>query len=87
MPNTFNCSPSQAHSDIMCRRCFNLLDKVDALEVEIRDTKEEIITKYQETVTAYGGRARRRKPATAKKTDYVFPKVPIHDDMSPMFIS
>ncbi|XP_037797583.1 zinc finger protein 287-like isoform X4 [Penaeus monodon] len=71
----------KAHSDIICRRCFNLLDKVDALEVEIRDTKEEIITKFQETVTAYGGRARRRKPATAKKSDYVFPKVEPEEDI------
>ncbi|XP_071523978.1 uncharacterized protein [Panulirus ornatus] len=70
----------KAHSDIMCRRCFGLLDRVDALEVEIRDTKEEIVSKYQETVAAYGGRARRRKPATAKKTDYVFPKVEPDDE-------
>lgn len=69
--------PLQAHSDILCRRCFSLLDRVDSLEVEIRETKEEIVNKYQETVSAYGGRARRRKPATAKKTDYVFPKVSV----------
>ncbi|KAG7165056.1 hypothetical protein Hamer_G004815, partial [Homarus americanus] len=70
----------KAHSDIMCQRCFGLLDRVDALEVEIRDTKEEIVNTYQETVAAYGGRARRRKPATAKKTDYVFPKVEPEDE-------
>ncbi|XP_069174290.1 uncharacterized protein [Procambarus clarkii] len=70
----------KAHSDIMCHRCFGLLDRVDSLEVEIRDTKEEIVNKYQETVAVYGGRARRRKPATAKKTDYVFPKVEPEDE-------
>ncbi|XP_050720095.1 zinc finger and BTB domain-containing protein 17-like isoform X5 [Eriocheir sinensis] len=70
----------KAHSDILCRRCFSLLDRVDSLEVEIRETKEEIVNKYQETVSAYGGRARRRKPATAKKTDYVFPKVEPEDE-------
>nr|XP_053635875.1 zinc finger and BTB domain-containing protein 41-like isoform X1 [Cherax quadricarinatus] len=70
----------KAHSDIMCQQCFCLLDTVDALEVEIHDTKEEIVNKYQETVAVYGGRARRRKPAAAKKTDYVFPKVEPEDE-------
>ncbi|XP_045121769.1 zinc finger protein 628-like isoform X3 [Portunus trituberculatus] len=70
----------KAHSDILCRRCFSLLDRVDSLEVEIRETKEEIINKYQETVSVYGGRARRIKPATAKKPDYVFPKVEPEDE-------
>ncbi|KAK3866433.1 hypothetical protein Pcinc_028040 [Petrolisthes cinctipes] len=70
----------KAHSDIMCRRCFSLLDRVDALEVEIQETKDEIVNKYQETVAVHGGRARRRKPATAKKTDYVFPKVEPEDE-------
>lgn len=72
----------QAHSDIMCRRCFSLLDRVDALEVEIQETKDEIVNKYQETVAVHGGRARRRKPATAKKSDYVFPKVGLRDNFS-----
>lgn len=71
----------QAHSDIMCRRCFSLLDRVDALEVEIQETKDEIVNKYQETVAVHGGRARRRKPATAKKSDYVFPKVGLRDNL------
>ncbi|XP_063843544.1 uncharacterized protein LOC135090589 isoform X6 [Scylla paramamosain] len=70
----------KAHSDILCRRCFSLLDRVDSLEVEIRETKEEIVNKYQETVSSYGGRARRRKPATAKNPDYVFPKVEPEDE-------
>ncbi|KAK4299054.1 hypothetical protein Pmani_028644 [Petrolisthes manimaculis] len=70
----------KAHSDIMCRRCFSLLDRVDSLEVEIQETKDEIVNKYQETVAVHGGRARRRKPATAKKSDYVFPKVEPEDE-------
>ncbi|XP_066939924.1 PR domain zinc finger protein 5-like isoform X7 [Macrobrachium rosenbergii] len=65
----------KTHSTIICDKCFKLLNKLDLLEFEIQETKEEIITKYQETIAAYGGRARRKKPAAAKKSDYVFPKI------------
>ncbi|KAK7076669.1 hypothetical protein SK128_018762 [Halocaridina rubra] len=65
----------KAHSDIICSHCFSLLNRLDLLEVEIRDTKELIVNKYQETVAIYGGRARKRKPVAAKKPDYVFPKI------------
>ncbi|CAL4159301.1 unnamed protein product, partial [Meganyctiphanes norvegica] len=65
----------KSHSDLVCSRCYNLLDKVDSLEVELQDTKDDIINKYQTTLAIYGGRPRRRKPVTSKKTDFVFPKL------------
>ena len=64
----------QAHSTIICEKCYKLLNKLDLLELEIKTTKDEIVNKYQETVALYGGRARRKKPAAAKKSEYVFPK-------------
>ncbi|XP_076064150.1 uncharacterized protein LOC143038601 isoform X2 [Oratosquilla oratoria] len=70
----------KAHSDIMCRRCFSLLDRVDTLEVEIKSSKEEIVTKFQNTIAMYGGRARKRKPTAAVRRDFVFPKVEPEDD-------
>lgn len=41
---------SKAHSDVLCRRCFGLVEQVDGLEIELADTKMELVQQYEATV-------------------------------------
>ncbi|CAL4128378.1 unnamed protein product, partial [Meganyctiphanes norvegica] len=41
---------SKAHSDMLCRRCFGLVEQVDGLEIELADTKMELVQQYESTV-------------------------------------
>ena len=57
---------SRAHSDVLCRRCYNLVEQVDGLEIELADTKMELVQQYESTLST-------RQPAT--KADIQRPSV------------
>ncbi|XP_071522044.1 uncharacterized protein [Panulirus ornatus] len=40
----------KAHSDVLCRRCYGLVDQVDGLEIELADTKMELLQQYEATI-------------------------------------
>ncbi|XP_042209271.1 uncharacterized protein LOC121857319 isoform X3 [Homarus americanus] len=40
----------KAHSDVLCRRCYGLVDQVDGLEIELADTKMELVQQYEATI-------------------------------------
>ena len=42
---------SRAHSDVLCKRCFNLVEQVDGLEIELADTKMELVQQYESTLS------------------------------------
>ncbi|XP_045119483.1 zinc finger protein 652-like [Portunus trituberculatus] len=50
----------RAHSDVLCGRCFGLVEKVDGLEIELADTKMELMQHYESTVA-------HRQPSTTRK--------------------
>lgn len=50
----------RAHSDRLCARCFGLVEKVDGLEIELADTKMELVQKYEATVA-------RRQPSAMRR--------------------
>ncbi|XP_064110519.1 zinc finger and SCAN domain-containing protein 12-like isoform X1 [Macrobrachium nipponense] len=41
----------KAHSTSLCRRCFELVDQVDGLEIELADTKMELVQQYEATIS------------------------------------
>ncbi|XP_045614363.1 uncharacterized protein [Procambarus clarkii] len=41
----------KAHSDVLCRRCYALVDQVDGLEIELADTKMELVQQYEATIS------------------------------------
>ena len=43
-------SPGIVHSEIICKKCFKLLEEVDTLEYNLIEHKTEIHTKYLKTV-------------------------------------
>lgn len=40
----------KAHSDVLCRCCYGLVDQVDGLEIELADTKMELLQRYEATI-------------------------------------
>ncbi|KAK7066151.1 hypothetical protein SK128_020959, partial [Halocaridina rubra] len=40
----------KAHSDVLCQRCFGLVEQVDGLEIELADTKMELVQQYEATI-------------------------------------
>ena len=46
-----NLTQDRAHSEVLCKRCFNLVEQVDCLEIELADFKVELIQQFEATLS------------------------------------
>ena len=55
------CGPvTETHSQTLCSRCFNLVERVDGIEIELADIKVELLQLFEATLA-------HRRPTLARK--------------------
>ncbi|XP_076039593.1 uncharacterized protein LOC143024615 [Oratosquilla oratoria] len=78
----------RAHSDVLCSRCYNLVEQVDGLEIELADTKMELVSQYEKTIEHRQPHAKREIERPSLEVDVEWEEsneseVPENDDDDP----
>ena len=76
----------QAHSDLICSHCFNLLDRIDTLEVELRQCKDEVMNMYRNTMGVYEVKPQRRRRVVARRSALIYPRVSIFSSKMNLYL-